>query len=271
MSQAGLSLVKSFEGFYKSMYHDVAGIPTIGYGTLCSDHLIDCAGDVSEAQAAYVLGSELVRKHSACVRDVVRAPLNNNQFSALVSFAYNAGCGAAKKVITYARLDQPLASAANYIVVPERMALYNKARVKGVLQVVRGLVRRRAAEGELFKSTAASQCMAAPAIVLKSAGAAASGTAAAAAKAKKKHKKAKRVIYTAHELFNLRHGEVDLPSGTQITYGGVPNSTEKKIIAKADIADAVHGHNIVRRNRGPVGRWSKRDQLKAKDEPVLNA
>jgi GH24 family phage-related lysozyme (muramidase) len=29
---------RSFEGFYPRRYLDVAGIPTIGYGTLCRDN-----------------------------------------------------------------------------------------------------------------------------------------------------------------------------------------------------------------------------------------
>lgn len=262
MSVAGLAMVKSFEGFYPNEYKDVAGIPTIGYGTLCRDNIIRCPGPVSEATAAAVLGAELVKKYSGCVRSAVKAPLNNNQFSALTSFAYNAGCGAASNVIKYAKLDQPNASLANYKVVPSRMALYNKARVKGVLQVVRGLVRRRAAEGALFVSTASAQCMAGA--VLKSSAPVAAG-AAAAAPAKKR-----RALNTAHSVFNLRAGEVDLPSGTQVTYGGVPNSTHKKIVAMADIAPDVHGHDNPRKNRGPVGRWSKRAQREAKDEPVQN-
>lgn len=263
MSVAGLAMVKSFEGFYANAYNDVAGIPTIGYGTLCRDNIIKCPGPVSEATAAAVLGAELVKKYSGCVRSAVKAPLNNNQFSALTSFAYNAGCGAASNVIKYAKLDQPNAALANYKVVPSRMALYNKARVKGVLQVVRGLVRRRAAEGALFVSTASAQCMGGA--VLRSTAPVAAGTPAAVAPAKKR-----RALNTAHSVFNLRAGEVDLPSGTQVTYGGVPNSTHKKIVAMADIAPDVHGHDNPRKNRGPVGRWSKRAQREAKDEPVQN-
>ena len=143
------------------------------------------------------------------------------------------------------------------------MALYNKARVKGVLQVVRGLTRRRSAEGALFASKVASPCMAAP--VLRSSAPATVPVAPVAADAKKK-----AVILTAHELFNLRHGEVDLPSGTTIMHGGIPNATHKKIVARADIADAVRSHTRGRKNRGPVGRWSKKAQRAARHAPVQN-
>jgi len=266
MSLAGLAMVKSFEGFYAKEYKDVAGIPTIGYGTLCRDNVLPCPGPVTEAQAASALGSELVRKYSGCVRAAVRAPLNNNQFSALVSFAYNAGCGAAATVINTAKLNQPNAAQANYAIVPSRMALYNKARVRGVLQVVRGLVRRRAAEGALFVSKDNSQCMAAP--VLRSA---APGVTPASTPVPAAGKKKAIVILTAHDLFNLRRGEVDLPSGTHITHAGIPNATHKRIVARADIAEDVHEHERpLRKNRGPIGRWSKKMQWEARHAPVQN-
>jgi GH24 family phage-related lysozyme (muramidase) len=262
-------MVKSFEGFYSKQYKDVAGIPTIGYGTLCRDNLIKCPGPVSEAVAAAVLGADLVRKYSGCVKSTVKAPLNNNQFSALVSFAYNAGCGAMQNVAKYARLDQT--SGANYNVVPSRMALYNKARVRGVLTVVRGLVRRRAAEGALWSSNQASSCMSAP--PLRSGApvvnAASVGTAAHdnlvsidgrrpfIQKVKQPYKR-----YWVKDLFNARRGQVDLPSGTVITHPGIPNATHKRILVKADINDAVKYHGYVAQNRGPVGRWQKKNLKK---------
>jgi len=281
MSAAGLAMVKSFEGFYSKEYKDVAGIPTIGYGTLCTDGLIQCPGPVSEAQAASVLGADLMKKYSGCVKAAVKAPLNNNQFSALVSFAYNAGCGACQNVVKATKLNQPNAASANYAAVPGRMALYNKAKVKGQLTVVKGLVRRRSAEGNLFASNAASQCMPSP--TLK-----AGAPAPAAAPAGKKHHRHgrhaarhgrrhrhhrhhKRAMNTAHEVFNLRRGEVDLPSGTHVTYGGVPNTTHKKLVTMADIAADVKGHDLRRRKHpGPIGRWSKKAQWRARHEPVQN-
>jgi len=269
MTVAGLSMVKSFEGFYPKEYRDVAGIPTIGYGTLCSDNLIKCPGPITEPQAAAVLGADLVRKYSGCVKSAVKAPLTNNQFSALVSFAYNAGCGAATNVAKYARLDQT--SGANYGVVPSRMALYNKARVRGVLTVVKGLVRRRAAEGALWSSTSASPCMSqplrsgAPIVNAASVGSAAHDNIISIDGrrpfAKPPERKPQRLW--VNDLFNTVRGGVDLPSGTVITYPGIPNATEKRIVVKADIADRVRGHNYVAQNRGPIGRI-KKDALKLK-------
>jgi hypothetical protein len=66
-------------------------------------------------------------------------------------------CGALANVAAATGLNGK--SAVNHAAVPGRMALYNKARVKGVLQVVNGLVRRRKAEGDMYKSSTASPCM----------------------------------------------------------------------------------------------------------------
>jgi len=260
MSTAGLAMVKSFEGFYAKQYKDVAGIPTIGYGTLCSDGLIRCPGPVSEPDAARIMGADLVKKYSGCVRSTVKAALNNNQFSALVSFAYNAGCGAMTNVAKYAGLDRT--SGANYAVVPSRMALYNKAKVKGVLTVVRGLVRRRAAEGALFVSTQSANCM--PQSLRSSV------PGAAAPVVLPGQPKPVERPYDARDLFNLRRGEVDLASGTEITIPERPNGTNQKIVARADIADRIRSHSHVRQNRGPVAKWSKAAQKAARFVKVQN-
>jgi len=269
MTQAGLSMVKSFEGFYSKEYKDVAGIPTIGYGTLCKDNLIKCPGPVSEPVAAAVLGADLVRKYSGCVKSTVKSPLSNNQFSALVSFAYNAGCGAMTNVAKYAKLTQT--SGANYNVVPSRMALYNKARVKGVLTVVRGLTRRRSAEGALWSSTTASPCMAppplrsaAPIVNAASVGSVAHDNLVSIDGRRPFIQKPKQKIQRnwVNELFNTNRGQVDLPSGTVITFPGIPNATDKRILVKADINDAVKSHGYRAQNRGPVGKWKKKNLKK---------
>ncbi len=123
MTQDGLSLVKSFESFYPRQYKDVAGIPTIGYGTLCREGLIKCPGPVTEPVAAQVLSSQLLKNYGPCVTRVVKTPLNNNQFSALVSFAYNAGCGAMQTVATNNKLGT---TNGNLAAVPANMLKYEK-------------------------------------------------------------------------------------------------------------------------------------------------
>jgi len=146
----GLMMIKSFEGFRAKRYQDSEGIWTIGYGTLCSTGTLKCPGPVTEAAAAAELSRAIASKFGPCVRSTVKAALNNNQYSALVSFAYNVGCGALTNVVS--------STGGKLSGFPARMKLYNKARVNGVLTMSQDLVRRRNAEAALFESKKASGC-----------------------------------------------------------------------------------------------------------------
>lgn len=146
----GLALIKGYEGFRAKQYKDSAGIWTIGYGTLCSTGTLKCPGPVTETAARAELGRAISANYGTCVRQYVKNAVNNNQYSALISFAYNAGCGALQNVVTATK-----GVVANF---PARMVLYNKATVKGKLQVVQGLVNRRNAEVALFRKAAVSAC-----------------------------------------------------------------------------------------------------------------
>jgi lysozyme len=140
MSPAGLNMLKSFEGFSACKYQDPAGYWTIGYGHLITPgQYFTC---ISEAEATQLLLSDLSSAEQ-CVRDYVHTPLNDNQFSALVDFTYNLGCGS-------------LASSTLLVEVNAR----NFGAVCGQLErwvyaggrVLPGLVRRRQAECQLFNS-----------------------------------------------------------------------------------------------------------------------
>jgi len=157
----GVSTIKSFEGFRANQYRDSAGIWTIGYGTLCSTGTLKCPGPVTEVAASEELGRAVAANYGPCVRQYVKQPLTNSQYSALISFAYNAGCGSLQNVVSSAG-----GVVANF---PAHMSLYNKARVSGQLQVVQGLVNRRAKEVALFRSTAAAPCATQNGVVLRSA------------------------------------------------------------------------------------------------------
>ena len=157
----GLNAIKGFEGFKANQYLDSAKIWTIGYGTLCKTGTLKCPGPVTEAAAAAELGRAVAANYGPCVRQYVKNALTNNQYSALISFAYNAGCGALQNVVT--------ATKGVVAKFPERMVLYNKATVNGKLQVVQGLINRRNAEVALFRKTAVSACATRNGVVLKSA------------------------------------------------------------------------------------------------------
>lgn len=89
-SQAGYTLTKGYEGLRLHAYQDVAGVWTIGYGsTVPTVH----PGDVitqEEADARLVANmADAVQ----AVNSLVKVPLTQGQFDALVDFTYNLGQG----------------------------------------------------------------------------------------------------------------------------------------------------------------------------------
>jgi lysozyme len=150
----GLALIKKWEGYHKKLsngncvaYLDKLaskkywskgynGLWTIGYG--CTTGVYD--GLVwTEKQAEAALLKE-VAKHEQAVSEMVKVPLNQNQFDALVSLSYNVG---PKGFPTLLRK----LNAHDYQGAADSFKLYNKAGGK----VYKGLVDRRAEEAELFK------------------------------------------------------------------------------------------------------------------------
>lgn len=157
----GLNLIKRFEGFYPNFYTDPVGIKTIGYGHAC--HVNDCnnliarnaAGatrkvkaPLSEADATDLLRNDLVNKgYEACVRNNVKRGINDNQFSALVSFTFNVGCGgfSSSTLLKRVNANAPVEGASG---IRDAFLMW----VKGGGKTLPGLVTRRNAEADLYKS-----------------------------------------------------------------------------------------------------------------------
>jgi len=144
-SDAGISLIKRFEGLELDAYRDIAGVWTIGYG-----HTGDAAfdGNVINEDMAEALLREDLETRERLLANWARdkgVTLNANEFDALISFIYNVGyrgfqgSTAARRLVSGDRLGAA-----------EALQWWNKARVGGVLQPVAGLTRRRSAESELF-------------------------------------------------------------------------------------------------------------------------
>jgi lysozyme len=91
LSEAGLDLIKRSEGFRGNTYLDVAGLATFGYG-----HQLlpgeSFPNGISEAQAEQILASDVQQSEQAIQR-LVRVPLTQGQFDALVDFCFNLGAG----------------------------------------------------------------------------------------------------------------------------------------------------------------------------------
>lgn len=86
----GLRLIKDSEGLRLSAYQDSVGVWTIGYGHTATAQR---GQTITEAEAEQLLQADL-RRFEDGVRELVRVPLTDNQFAALVSFAFNLGLGA---------------------------------------------------------------------------------------------------------------------------------------------------------------------------------
>ena len=142
ISQDGINLIKSFEGLRLEPYHCSAGVLTIGYGST-GPH-VKAGMSITESQAATLLAKDLQR-FEAGVNELVKVPLTQGQFDALVSFAFNLGCGSLENSTLLRRLNGGEDKAAVFC---EELPKW----VKGGGGVLPGLVRRREAEVKLATS-----------------------------------------------------------------------------------------------------------------------
>ena len=90
INQKGLDLIKQFEGCRLKAYRDVVGIWTIGFGHTGDD--VHPGMVITQDEADELLQSDL-SDFEYGIEQLVQVQLNDNQFSALVSFTYNVGLG----------------------------------------------------------------------------------------------------------------------------------------------------------------------------------
>ena len=90
MGEKGIDLIKHFEGFTSTVYLCAAGVPTLGYG---STHGITMdSPPITEEEGLELLMLDIA-KFERGVNRLIDVPLNQNQFDALTSFAFNLGNG----------------------------------------------------------------------------------------------------------------------------------------------------------------------------------
>ena len=157
ISEAGIQLIKSFEGCHNSPYRCPAGLWTIGYG-----HVLypDQARLKTPERASYALKPEHDRVWDAdeidtllqkdlqrfeeSVRRLCPASADNQcRLDAMVSFSYNVGSGNLASSTLRMKFNR-----ADYVGAANEFLKWNKAGGK----VLRGLERRREAERDLFLS-----------------------------------------------------------------------------------------------------------------------
>lgn len=133
ISNTGLKLIEQFEGLRLKAYKDAVGIWTIGYGHTRG---VAAGQTITKARAEEFLRSDCATAEAAVMKYYSTYKWNQNQFDALVSFAFNVG-----------NIDQLTAKGTRSIaVIAQKMLLYNKAGGKALA----GLTKRRQAEAKLF-------------------------------------------------------------------------------------------------------------------------
>ena len=150
-----IALIKEFEGFVPRPAPDPIGLPTVGYGHLCQTKTCSEAGPfpLTTATATDLLKKD-VERFTKCIADMINdsVTLNDNQFGALVSWAFNVGCGNAQTSQLVKRLNK---GESPNVVAAQELPKWNKAG--NPLKVLPGLTRRRAAEVDLFKTASSKQ------------------------------------------------------------------------------------------------------------------
>lgn len=143
INEKGIQLIKSFEGCLLNAYLDSVRVPTIGYGaTFYEDGKRVKIGDRITQERANELLNHHIELFAEKIKPLIKKELNENQFSALVSFAFNLGYNALGRSTLLKKVNS---NPDNHMIRTEFLK-WNKAGGK----TLRGLTRRRMAEAKLY-------------------------------------------------------------------------------------------------------------------------
>jgi len=142
-SQNCINMIKMFEGFRAKPYKCPAGVPTIGYGSTfySNGKKVTLKDKLITEQDATNLLTTVVTNFSSGVSKLLKIQVTQNQFDALVDFAYNVGIGNLKSSTLLKKVN-----AKNFSGAALEFIKWNKADGK----VLPGLTKRRTAEKDLF-------------------------------------------------------------------------------------------------------------------------
>jgi len=151
INKAGLEIIKRSEGLRLKAYKCPADVWTIGYGSTGSH--VRPGLVITEAQADELLRSDVRRFEDDVAALIKDAPTTDNQFSALVSLAFNIGSDIDQDSIPEGLGDSSLLRkhlAGDYA----GAALEFGKWIYGGGKRLEGLVTRRAAEAALYRTRA---------------------------------------------------------------------------------------------------------------------
>lgn len=138
VNDAGVELIKEFEGCRLKAYLCPAGVPTIGYGATGPDIRLGMTWTQEQADDRL---AEDIHQFAAAVDEALQVDCSDNEFAAMVSLAFNIGAGAFERSTLLRMVNTgDFAGAAHQFV------RWSKAGGR----TLPGLLRRREAERDLF-------------------------------------------------------------------------------------------------------------------------
>ena len=146
LNNSGYLLITEFEGYSAKPYLCSAKVPTIGYGnTYYSDgKRVTMLDKEINKQQAFEMFKSIADRFASKVSNLVKTPLNQNQFNSCVSLAYNIGMAN----FMNSTLLKLVNKNHNDILIGLEFKKWNKVNKK----VVAGLTRRRNYESDIYFS-----------------------------------------------------------------------------------------------------------------------
>lgn len=143
-SRHGIELIEQFEGCYLKAYRCPANVLTIGYGHTSAEGPPEVKEGmvITQEAADTILQNDIVKEENN-VSELVKVPLSQNQFDALISFCFNVG----RTNLANSTLLKKL-NTGDYDAVPAELMKWTRGGGKELP----GLVRRRQAEAALWKA-----------------------------------------------------------------------------------------------------------------------
>ena len=146
LNNAGYLLITEFEGYSAKPYLCSAKVPTIGYGnTYYADgKRVTMLDKEITKQQAFEMFKVIADRFASKVSNLVKTPLNQNQFNSCVSLAYNIGTGNFASSTLLKKVNKNH----NDISIELEFKKWNKVNKKEVA----GLTRRRNYEADIYFS-----------------------------------------------------------------------------------------------------------------------
>ena len=145
-SKNGIAFIKKYEGFRSKPYKCEAGVATIGYGATYypNGQKVKLTDPAIDEKHASLLLEAMLNPYEKAVDSYCRDDINQNQFDALVSFAYNLGNSALKSSTLLKKAN----ANPNDKTIRNEFLMWRFAGGKEL----KGLINRRKDESELYFS-----------------------------------------------------------------------------------------------------------------------